>query len=372
VPKVSLRTELLLNLGVVAAAVLMPSLVLAVLGLANWPERAFTVVLAVVVLDLIVLSAFTAFLVNRHVLRPLRQLVESTGAVAEGDLLQRAPAGPSIEFDTLADSVNRMTDHLLDVQGQLIRAEKLVSVGRLAAGIAHEVGNPLGALSTYVDVLRRRGTDEEVVAGLRREIDRIDRIVRSLLEYARPHDEAVGRVALNEVAQNAFQLLNAQGVLQKVAAQVDLDPQTPAILGRAHAIEQVVVNLMLNAVDAAPGQPVVLGTRYWLFDPQSRPVRRQSDSSGAYSRPSGRRPWRRELKVGTPGALLFVADGGPGVENEDRDRIFEPFYTTKGPGRGTGLGLAIVARTVHDLGGVVWVEKAREGGAAFKLFFPHA
>jgi signal transduction histidine kinase len=70
--------------------------------------------------------------------------------------------------------------------------------------------------------------------------------------------------------------------------------------------------------------------------------------------------------------LLYVADSGPGVPPEDRDKIFEPFYTTKEPGRGTGLGLAIVARAVHDMGGVVWVDTAREGGAAFKMFFPAA
>ena len=79
-----------------------------------------------------------------------------------------------------------------------------------------------------------------------------------------------------------------------------------------------------------------------------------------------------EFAAGQAGALLLVADSGPGVAAEDRDKIFEPFYTTKEPGRGTGLGLAIVARAVHDMGGVVWVDPAREGGAAFKMFFPAA
>ena len=76
--------------------------------------------------------------------------------------------------------------------------------------------------------------------------------------------------------------------------------------------------------------------------------------------------------MGTPGAVLYVADDGPGVADADRDRIFDPFFTTKPPGEGTGLGLAIVARTVHDAGGVVWVDRAREGGAVFKVFLPLA
>ncbi|PYP18616.1 MAG: PAS domain-containing sensor histidine kinase, partial [Gemmatimonadetes bacterium] len=85
-----------------------------------------------------------------------------------------------------------------------------------------------------------------------------------------------------------------------------------------------------------------------------------------------RRPSRIEFAAGQPGALIFVADSGLGIAPEDREKVFEPFYTTKDPGRGTGLGLAIVARSVHEMGGVVWVDAAREGGAAFKLFFPIA
>jgi signal transduction histidine kinase len=85
-----------------------------------------------------------------------------------------------------------------------------------------------------------------------------------------------------------------------------------------------------------------------------------------------RRPTRIEFAAGQPGALLFVADSGPGVAPRDRDKVFEPFYTTKEPGRGTGLGLAIVARSVDEMGGVVWVDGAREGGAVFKMFFPAA
>jgi signal transduction histidine kinase len=83
-------------------------------------------------------------------------------------------------------------------------------------------------------------------------------------------------------------------------------------------------------------------------------------------------PRRPDLAPGTPGALLYVADDGPGIPEADRERIFDPFFTTKPPGEGTGLGLAIVARTVYDAGGVVWVERAREGGAVFKVFLPLA
>ena len=118
---------------------------------------------------------------------------------------------------------------------------------------------------------------------------------------------------------------------------------------------------------------MVLGARRWAYEPGPARSRRASDPARAsYERQPQRRPSRVEFGEGHPGVLVFVADSGPGVPAPDRDKIFEPFYTTKEPGRGTGLGLAIVARIVYDLGGVVWVDQAREGGAAFKLFFPEA
>jgi signal transduction histidine kinase len=158
-----------------------------------------------------------------------------------------------------------------------------------------------------------------------------------------------------------------------VRASLDVTPDVPPILGRAHLLEQAIVNLVLNALDAAPGGVLVLGARGWEYEPhRARPKRTSDPQLASFPRRSERRPARTEFAVGQRGALLYVADSGPGVAPEDREQIFEPFYTTKAPGRGTGLGLAIVARAVDDMGGVVWVDTAREGGAAFKMFFPAA
>jgi len=323
--------------------------------------------------DVVIFIAFGHYLVTRLILKPLRRLMGSADAVIAGDLDARAPQAETDDFSTLADRFNRMTDHLLDAQSQLVRAEKLASVGRLAAGIAHEIGNPLGGAATYVEVLRKRGGDREVTDALARELDRIDRIVRSLLDYARPHDEAPQPVSVAVVLTAAFELLQAQGTLRSVRARLDLPADLPAVLGRAHLLEQAVVNLLLNAVDAAPDGDLVLGARPWAYQPAGLIPRRASDAADAFfPRAPGRRPSRSEISAGAPGVLIFVADSGPGVRPGDREQIFEPFFTTKEPGRGTGLGLAIVARAVYDMGGVVWLEQAREGGAAVKLFFPEA
>jgi len=206
-----------------------------------------------------------------------------------------------------------------------------------------------------------------------RELERIDRIVRGLLDYARPHEEALAPLDPAAVARGAYGLLEAQGALRSAHSTLELEPGVPRILGRAHLLEQAIVNLVLNAVDAAPDGVVILGARPWDYQPRQPDPKRGTDPRPArYPRAAERRPARPEFSPGQPGALLFVADSGPGVPSDDRDKVFDPFYTTKSAGRGTGLGLAIVARAVDDMGGVVWVDRAREGGAAFKMFFPRA
>src|SRR5213594_1953419 len=190
-PKPALRTELLFYLSFLAAAALLVGVATTVVAGSIAPGEEFWMVMALVALEVGVFVVFGRHLVTRLVLRPLGQLTATADAVAAGDLVARAPDAETSDFATLAARLNRMTDHLLDAQSQLVRSEKLASVGRLAAGIAHEIGNPLGAMGTYVEVLRRRGGDPEVVQGLTRELDRIDAIIRGLLDYARPREEAL-------------------------------------------------------------------------------------------------------------------------------------------------------------------------------------
>jgi len=371
--KPALRTELLFYLSFLAAAALLVGVLTILVAGVFAPDRTYILVMLLVVLEVAVFVVFGRHLINRLVLFPLERMVATADAVADGDLARRAPDAETRDFATLAERLNRMTDHLLDAQSQLIRSEKLASIGRLAAGVAHEVGNPLGAIGTYVEVMRRRGADPEVVAGVTRELERLDRIVRGLLDYARPGDEALAPVDPGAVMRGAYGLLDAQGALKPVRPTLEVAEAGPPlrILGRAHLLEQAIVNLVLNAVDAAPGGVVILGARGWSYETRGAPPRRDSDPGQlAFPRRTERRPVRSEFAPGQPGALLYVADSGPGVPPEDREKIFEPFYTTKEPGRGTGLGLAIVARAVDDMGGVVWVDTAREGGAAFKMFFP--
>jgi signal transduction histidine kinase len=291
---------------------------------------------------------------HRLVIRPLHRLTAEADALAARELRPEQIDYGSIELDRLAARYRAMAEDLLDVQGHVVHVEKLAGIGRLAAGVAHEVRNPLGALGTYVEVLQRRGVDPAVTADMRCAIERIERIVQGLVDYARPGKRPNGgrpaATDLNASVRRVMDFLRAQGTFSGHAVDIALAEGLPPVRGVDHQLEQVVVNLVVNACQAAPGGRVIVGTA----------------AKGCETRSSPRLP------AGCPGVLLYVSDEGPGVPEADRERIFDPFYTTKDPGEGTGLGLAIVARTVHESGGVIWVDPSREGGAVFMVFLPIA
>jgi two-component system NtrC family sensor kinase len=373
----SLRTELLVSLGFVtsAAIVLVGLTTAAVAGVV--PET-LGPLFAFWLCSTAVFVLFGANLVRRIVIQPLERLSEEADALAVGRISGAEETFETREFAHLAERYRIMAADLLDVQSQMIRVEKLAGIGTLAAGVAHEVRNPLGALSAYVDVLCRRGTDQDVTSAMRGAIERIERTVESLLAYARPVEPA-RECDLNLAVRTAVEFLGAQGVLKGQDVRLQLAPDLGLVSADPHRLEQVAVNLIVNACQAAPDGQVVIGTVCQSYEPRHRAGRGTDwEQPGREWGPAARdprwtaRPRRTEVVPGTPGALLYVADDGPGVPEDRRDRIFDPFFTTKEPGEGTGLGLAIVARTVHESGGIVWVDRAREGGAAFKVFLPFA
>jgi two-component system, NtrC family, sensor kinase len=379
VRRYSLRTHLLLELGfVTSSAVAMVGLT--TILIAGSDLRVTLALLLVLWLgSTTVFVLFGAYAVHRLVIGPLRRLTAEADALALGEFPAHVPH-ETAELELLAARYRVMAENLLDVQSQVVRVEKLAGLGRLAAGVAHEVRNPLGALGTYVEVLERRGADPKVTGDMHQAIGRIERIVQGLMDYARPGlngraDHAPPTADLNAAVRTVVEFLGAQGMLHEHTLELLLDPGLPAVRGDQHLLEQVVINLVINACQASPRGRVVIGTLAKSLGGERRSAVRQGDSPE--QRPDQGRNWSPEprppaVPPGTPGAMLFVADNGPGVSDKDRERVFDPFYTTKDPGRGTGLGLAIVARTVHESGGTVWVDRAREGGAVFKIFLPIA
>jgi two-component system, NtrC family, sensor kinase len=377
-PRSSLRTELLVNLGSVTSAAVILVGVNTVLLLGGDLREAWWPLAILWASSTLVFVCFGWYLVHRLVIRPLRQLAAEADTLAGGRFPPESARYETRELDELARGYRGMAEELLDVQSHMVRVEKLAGIGRLAAGVAHEIRNPLGALGTYSEVLRRRGSDPAVVTEMHTAIGRIDRIVQGLLDYARPGEsggngQALAGADLNAVVRTAVDFLTAQGLLRGQTLELTLLPDVGNVRGEPHGLEQVVINLLINAAHAAPSGKVSVGTVRHRYQPRRAGERR----AGAVGNPlsNGRRSWaprprRTDLEPGAPGAILYVADDGPGVPEADRDRIFDPFFTTKPPGEGTGLGLALVARTVHEAGGVVWVDRAREGGAVFKVFLP--
>jgi signal transduction histidine kinase len=367
-----LRAELLFNLAfLTSAAVILVSLTTLLLRFDD--VRSTFWALAVLWLSTtIIFVVFGLHLIGRLVLKPLRQLGDLVDQLASGTFPDEVPMFESEEFGRLGDRFRRMTEQLADAQTQVVRSEKLAGIGRLAAGVAHEIRNPLGAIGNYVEVLRNRGIEPAIIGQLAEEIGRVDGIVETLLDYSRPR-AATEDADLNSVALGTLEFLDRQGALKDITVETRLARELPLVRGDRQALEQIVVNLVLNARDAAPGGRIEIGTVAKEFRPRSD-ERRNGDGPGPdHDRPhSAPRPWRADLGAGVPGALLYVADEGSGVPDEDRERIFDPFFSTKDPGKGVGLGLAVVARTVDESGGVIWVDRAREGGAVFKVFLPQA
>ncbi|HET7231768.1 MAG TPA: ATP-binding protein [Longimicrobium sp.] len=392
-----MRAELLFNLTFLAAAALLMALWTATVLRIVGGSSGWMLVLLLVV-DSAVFVLLGGYLIDRLVVRPLRMAVATAEGIAGGDYARRAPEGETREIAALYGALNRMTEQLLanqrlladnvrslddtnrlllSTQRDLVQAEKMASIGRLAAGVAHEVGNPLGALLGYASVLRRRGGDPEIVGGLEREARRIDTIVRRLLDYSRPAPAAREPVEVNASIRRVVELLQAQGKLAGVEVELSLGDGLPLVLADAHLLDQVFVNLFDNARAAMGGRgTLTVRTLRDVYVPD-RPIpsRRAGDPPGV-SYAHLRRPrygtYRDSAGI-EPGAEIVrvvIADTGPGIAAEHMEAIFDPFFTTRPPGEGTGLGLAIVASTMADFGARVEVSSARGGGAVFTLCFP--
>ncbi len=298
-------------------------------------------------------------MVARRVARPVERILEAAQALQEqapGELplvgdsghgldqaalaFERTAAALAAERARLAAKVAELTAAnraLAEARASLVRSEKLATVGRLAAGIAHEVGNPLGAVAGYAELARGRlprDADPQVRDALERiatAADRIDRIVRDLLDFARPSPLEVRPVALASAVEAAERLASVQARFRAVQVVRDLPGDLPPVLGDERHLSQVVLNLLLNAGDATRGRGRV----------EVR-ARRQGDQ-----------------------VHLSVTDDGPGIAPEDLPRVFDPFFTTKEPGQGSGLGLAICHSIVESMGGTIDAASPPGGGATF-------
>ncbi len=401
----TLRRELIVALALLLVAALGLAGVAVLLWLPVGSSRATIVVfLAVlIVLDVGLLLFLGDYLLRQVILKPLRAIVTGAEAIARDDYSQRIQVEGGMELARLAAAVNELSDKLVQTQrrlsdniqslnevnraltearDELVRAEKLASAGQLAAGIAHEVGNPLGAILGYLEVAERRPRiGPELVGDLRREARRIDRIVKGLLDYARPRQPAPRTIKVNEVVSGALELVESQGHFKGIDLELKLGDDLPSIQADAHQLEQIMVNLLLNAaqaVDGREGRRIEVATETVPYEAWIPPARRRDDPLGIDYSHLRRLQARREgltpppFTMGTRVVRIAVSDSGPGIPAEIVDRVFDPFFSTKETGQGTGLGLAVSARLIEGMGGTIRVESGDVGGACFSVFLPAA
>ncbi|BDG10680.1 sensor histidine kinase [Anaeromyxobacter paludicola] len=297
-------------------------------------RRTFRLALAALVTALGVALAVGLY-IGRSVALPVARLRAGAERLAEGDLDTRIAVERDDEFGALARGFNAMTESLRQHQAQLVESEKLAGVGRLAAGVAHEINNPLGVILGYVRLLRKKaeGPLDEDLAVVEEETLRCQEIVEGLLDLARTPRIERQPVDLARVCAETVARLREAHLLDGVEVGVRGEGRAR---GAPAKLRQVVLNLVKNAAEAAgPGGHVAV-----------------------------------EVSEGAGGAAVAVEDDGPGVAAEVRERLFEPFQTSKPSG--TGLGLAVSRAIARAHGGDIEVGTSARGGARFVLRLPAA
>ncbi len=325
------------------------------------------------------LLAFAFAAITWLVVRPIEALAQAAQRVKRGTESFVVPSARALELADLAEHLRSMTEslrdnehqladkvteltrtagHLTTARHELAEGERLASVGRLAAGVAHEIGNPLTAIFGLSDLLVDGGLSEAQVqdfaSRIRKESERAHTTIRDLLDFARSHPDAAGeestrhaeaKTILSEVVATVVGLLAPQRGFRNIVVHTDVTAALRVRMVEAR-LTQVLVNLALNAQDA-------------IVHAAATP----EDARGTL--------WFRAATDGDV-CIMHVEDDGPGVDQAVRAKLFEPFVTTKEPGRGTGLGLAVCRSLVEAAGGTLRLEERDGRGARFRLELPLA
>ena len=320
----------------------------------------------IAVLSVVFLFILLSFSTTR-IVRPLQRMAVAAREIARGDLSHKVEVKSQDEVGALAESFNQMTDHLReanakliewgttlekkveertrelrDIQDHMVQSEKLASIGKLAAGIAHEINNPLGGILIYSHLIL-----EDTPAGrphhenlkkIVKETTRCKDIVKGLLDFARPKEPEMAPVDLPEILEKCLAFTERQTLFQNIRIEKSYTAGLPRVVADGAQLQQVFMNLILNAAEAMSGQGTL--TLRAALDPE-----------------------RDELAV-------EISDTGHGIREEDRARLFEPFFTTKEVGKGTGLGLAISYGIVRKNQGSIEVQSEPGRGATFTVRLP--
>lgn len=328
-----------------------------------------------IIINTCVLTIAGLYRIFRLYLRPIDRIIMQADDFHEADDIFFAFRQEDNELNRLSSSLNRMlnrissdkkklqttvlslekaNNELKNAQKEIIRAEKMASVGRLAAGIAHEIGNPIGIVLGYLDMLKNNDLDDQdKIDFLNRtedEVQRINAIIRQLLDLARPTDTQNQLVNVSDVIQDIVDVMQLQPMMNHSNIELHLVADDDSVWGNNDQLRQVFLNLLLNAADSI---------------------------SGGTSQQNGRIKVTTSNLDSTEGLaqqtlLIEFQDNGDGIDPEKLQNIFDPFYTTKEPGKGTGLGLSVSYMIIEGMGGTIRAESQPGHGATFNIELPIA
>ena len=299
-------------------------------------------------LVIILLAAIFGDLASRRITRPLEQLSNAVRKIAKGNFDVNVAIKSSDEIGELSTSFNDMADELKEREASLkkahyalIQSEKMAAVGTLSAGLAHEVKNPLSAVLGYAQLSKRKLTNPDALKGYLNTIEletrRCSDIIGNLMQFSRLEKGEHSQIFVNDVITKSAAIVDHQLSLKNVHISCELGENIPAISGNANQLQQVLMNLMINAQQA-------------IGDGGGK-VRIVSFDNGE-------------------SVMITVLDTGPGIDEDMAAKIFEPFFTTKPAGEGTGLGLSVTYGIIQDHGGDISVARAENGGAKFVIKLP--
>lgn len=304
--------------------------------------------LIVVGLIIIFIAAISGVVVSRKFTAPLESLSAAVRKVAKGNFDVNVDIKSRDEIGQLSNSFNDMADELMErerslksAQLALVQSEKMAAVGTLSAGLAHEVKNPLSAVLGYTQLSMRKLEQPDVIKQhletIESETRRCNEIIGNLMQFSRQEKGEFDDLEINEVVEKSVGIVDHQLGLNNVQVAMDLAPDIPRIIGNANQLQQVLMNLAINAQQAMDpdGGTVDIATYF--------------DDENVY---------------------ISVSDTGPGISQEVAEKIFEPFFTTKSAGQGTGLGLSVTYGIIRDHHGDIRVEQSDGGGARFVVQLP--
>jgi len=363
----------LLIKGTIAGCV---NIVLNLEGFYRLMRNSQKIVILYMFMNTIILTLIGIFLLYRLTVKPVNRLVKRAEEYTDYSRPLFSLEKENNEFGLLSKALNSMLDRISEdkqairesfsslekanielksAQKELVRGEKLASIGRLSAGIAHEIGNPIGIVLGYLELLKQNDITsdekEEYIKRTENEINRINTIVKQLLNFSRPSSGKPLSVSTHEIIHDIVDVVQLQPFMAGIELELDLMAENDVVLAEPNPLRQVFLNLIINAADAISSASKAISGKIQI----------QTKIVPAIDRVSG--DGQTDLDI------LFI-DNGQGIPEKNLDNIFDPFYTSKEPGQGTGLGLSVCFWIVESMGGKIIASSKKNEGTTMTIRLP--